>query len=78
MAGDVKVRRNGKAILWVQDTADTNAIARELRGCSHGNGFAARRRSGDQEIDYERIKEGTREVLAQEAVEVEVTVNQKE
>lgn len=75
VAGGVKVRRNGKEISWVQDTADTNTMVRELKGAVAALTELVGQIAGGQDIDYERIQQGTREVLSQEVVTVDVNVN---
>jgi hypothetical protein len=75
VATGVKVRRNGKEISWLQDTADTNTLVRELRASVAALTELVVQIVKGQEIDYDRIKEGTREVLEQEVVTVDVNVN---
>jgi hypothetical protein len=78
VADGVQVKRDGKKISWVQDTADTNTMVRELRASVAALTQLVGQLASGQEIDYDRIKEGTREVLAQETVSVEVSVKEQE
>lgn len=71
----IKVRRNGKEVSWLQDTADTNTLVRELRAVLAAQTELLKQVIAGKEIDYERIKEGTREILSQETVTVDVNVN---
>lgn len=75
VATGVKVRRNGKELSWLQDTADTNTMVRELRGAVAALTELVGQLANGQVVDYERIQQGTREVLAQEVVTVDVNVN---
>lgn len=73
----VKIRRNGQELSWLQDTADTNTMVRQLLANYAALVELVGQLAAGKEIDYDRIKEGTREVLANETVTVDVNVTGK-
>lgn len=74
---NVKIRRNGKEVSWLQDTADTNTMVRALTAQVTALTGLVSQLSTGQEIDYERINTGVRDILATEVVKVDfdMTVN---
>lgn len=74
---DVSVRRNGKTVNALQELADTKTLALETKAQLAALTELLKQVVAGKEIDYDRIKEGTREILAEETVDVAITVNGK-
>lgn len=72
------VKRNGKLIKIKQEIADSKTIGLENKAAIAALTELVGQLAAGRDIDYERIKEGTREVLARETVNVTVDVNPKE
>jgi hypothetical protein len=73
----VKVRRNGKEVSWLQDSADTNTLVRQLTAALAAQTELLKQVLAGKDIDYDRIKEGTREILAEETIDVDIKFNNK-
>lgn len=71
------VLRGGKQISVKQELADAKSGVQRLEAAVAALTSLVGQLAKGQAIDYDRIKQDTREVLAQETVNVEVTVGEK-
>ena len=74
---NVNVRRNGKTVSALQELADAKTLALENKAGIAALTELLKQVITGKEIDYDRIKEGTREILAEEKLEVDITFNGK-
>jgi hypothetical protein len=71
------VRRGGQDISVKQELADAKSGVQRLEAAVAALTSLVGQLAKGESVDYERIQNDTREVLAQETVNVEVTVNEK-
>lgn len=72
------IKRGGKNVSVIQEIADGKTLGQENKAAIAALTSLVGQLVKGQTVDYERIKQDTRDVLAQETVSVEVTVNEKE